>query len=395
MGQPVSNRIKTLGRSVDLLFELIGSDYMGGRAGPLANDFVFGNPHDPALPDFVEALQRNLPPKDKNWFAYKMNEPEATKVVVETLNRTLSLAFSTDHVLMTNGTFASLAVCMSALVDPGDEVIFISPPWFFYEALICAVGATAVRVDADRETFDLDVAAVEAAITDRTRAIIINSPNNPTGRIYSEQTLQRLGRILTAASEKCGRAVYLLSDEAYKRILFDGRNYPSPVEFYDNSLLLYTYGKTLLTPGQRLGYIALNPAMPEVAAVAQAIVLAQALAGWAFPNALLQHSLADLEGLSIDVAQLQRKRDRMMGELTAAGYEANTPEGTFYLLVKSPWTDDMAFGKLLAQKDIYVLPGSTFELPGYFRLSLTANDEMIERALPGFTLAISEAQSDA
>lgn len=372
------------------LFELVGSELMAGRSRPAANDFLLGNPHEPVLPEFVEALQRNSAPTNKEWFAYKMNEPEATRVVVGTLNQTLRHTFSTDHVLMTNGTFASLAVCMNALVDAGDEVIFISPPWFFYEALICTVGATPVRVGAQRNTFDLDVDAVEAAITPRTRAIIINSPNNPTGRIYSEDTLRRLGQVLTAASENNGRAVYLLSDEAYKRILFDGRHFPSPVDFYDNSLLLYTYGKTLLTPGQRLGYIALCPAITEVEEVAQAITLAQALAGWAYPNALLQHALADLESLCIDIEHLQRKRDRMVDGLTAAGYDVNNPQGTFYLLARSPWADDLAFCRYLAEQDIYVLPGSSFELPGYFRISLTANDEMIDRALPGFAHAISK-----
>ncbi|MGQ0679580.1 MAG: aminotransferase class I/II-fold pyridoxal phosphate-dependent enzyme [Actinomycetota bacterium] len=234
------------------------------------------------------------------------------------------------------------------------------------------------------------MAALGSALTERTRAVIVNSPNNPTGRIYPEATLMQLATVLDAASCINGRPIYLLSDEAYKRILFDGRRFPSPVDYYDNSLLLYTYGKTLLTPGQRLGYVALNPAMPEVSEVARALFVAQTLTGWAFPNALLQHALADIEPLSIDLGLLQRKRDGMVGELRQMGYEVNLPEGTFYLLVRSPLTDDIAFARALAGRGIYVLPGTSFDMPGYFRISLTASAQMIDRALPGFATTIGE-----
>jgi aspartate aminotransferase len=386
----ISRRIRGLGHSLNGLVELLNSPYMAGRIEPGACDFVFGNPHEPALPGFVEALQRAIVPQDKDWFAYKMNEPEATQVVADSLNRSLGRTYTPEHILMTNGTFAGLAVGLSALVDPGDEVIFISPPWFFYEALIESVGATPVRVNADRSTFDLDVEAIRAAITPSTRGIIVNSPNNPGGKIYSSETLKSLGVVLDEASRAAGQPVYLFSDEAYKRIIFNGASYPSPTEFYDNSLLLYTYGKTLLTPGQRLGYIAVTPSMPGAAEVAEALFLAQTLTGWAFPNAVLQHALADIENLTIDVDRLQQKRDRMVEALSGAGYDVTNPEGTFYIVARSPWEDDMAFTKLLAERDVYVLPGSTFELPGFIRISLTANDEMIERALPLFAEAIKQ-----
>jgi len=386
----ISRRIRGLSHSLSGLIDLLNSPVMAGRIGPGACDFVFGNPHELALPGFVEALQRATVPQDRDWFAYKMNEPEATQVVADSLSGSLGRPYTPEHILMTNGTFAGLAVVLGALVDPGDEVIFISPPWFFYEALIEAVGATPVRVDADRSTFDLDVDAVRAAITPRTRGIIINSPNNPGGKIYSPETLARLSEVLTGASESAGRPIYLFSDEAYKRIVFDGASYASPTEFYESSLLLYTYGKTLLTPGQRLGYIAITPGMPDAAEVAEALFLAQTLTGWAFPNALLQHALADIEKLSIDIAHLERKRDRMVEALTGAGYRVTNPEGTFYIVARSPWEDDLAFTKALAEQDVYVLPGSTFELPGFFRISLTANDEMIERALPLFAEAIKQ-----
>jgi aspartate aminotransferase len=173
--------------------------------------------------------------------------------------------------------------------------------------------------------------------------------------------------------------------------MYDGRDFPSPTNYYPNSLLLYTYGKTLLTPGQRLGYIALPPTMPERETLRDAIMIAQIAGGFAFPNALLQHALGDLEKLSIDIEHLQYKRDCLVQELQKIGYDVHMPEGTFYLLPKSPLEDDWEFAQILSKHKILCLPGTIVEMPGYFRLSLTANDTMIERSLSGFKAAWDEA----
>lgn len=389
---PVSQRLAGLMSTIApfLRFNEEYSRLRRSRPGD-ACDFTLGNPHDMPLAGFVSALQTSVVPQDKDWFAYKMSEPTPQAVIAATLRQTRGLTFEEQDIHLTNGAFAALSVFLEAILDPGDEVIFISPPWFFYEFLIAARGGVPVRVKVDPATFDLDLAAIEAAITPRTRGIIVNSPHNPTGKVYPPETLRGLADRLTRASERAGRPVYLLSDEAYSRIIFDGRNYPSPTAFYPYTALLYTYGKTLLTPGQRLGYIALPPSMPDRPALGGVITLAQVANGYAFPNALLQHALPDIEPLSIDIAHLQRKRDRLVGALRAIGYQTHTPEGTFYLLPRAPIADDVAFTRQLAERDIYVLPGAVVELPGYFRLSLTANDDMIERALPGFAQAFEAA----
>jgi aspartate aminotransferase len=358
---------------------------------PEVCDFVLGNPQEMPLPGFVEALGRWSIPENKDWFAYKNNEPGSQAVVASRLRERRGLPFEDADIFLTNGAFAALSVTLCMLLNPGDEVIFISPPWFFYEALITAYDGHPVRVTADRETFDLDLDAIAGAITERTRAIIINSPNNPTGRIYPASTLTRLADLLTAASSRNGSPIYLLSDEAYSRIIFDGRDYPSPVSFYPNSFLLYTYAKTLLTPGQRIGYIALPPTMPNREVIREAIFAAQVVTGFAFPNALLQHALPDLESLTIDIPHLQRKRDRLTGALLEIGYSLQVPEGTFYVMVRAPWEDDSAFIELLASHNVLCLPGTVVEMPGYFRISLTANDSMIERSLPAFAAALQEA----
>jgi aspartate aminotransferase len=362
------------------------------RAGdPSICDFAVGNPHELPLPGFVAALGRHTVPQNKDWFGYKVNEPAACAVVAAALRERRGLPFEADDIFLTNGAFAALAVVLGAIIDPGDEVIFLSPPWFFYEALIAAAGAQPVRVKIDSATFDLDLAAIEAAISPRTRALIVNSPHNPTGKIYSAATLEGLASLLAQASARIGHPIYLLSDEAYSRIVFDGRAYHSPTAFYPQSFLVYTYGKTLLTPGQRLGYIAIPPTMPEREQLRSALFVSQLLTGYAFPNALLQHALRDLEQLSLDVAHLQHKRDRLVAALRESGYDLHVPEGTFYLLPRSPLPDDLAFIELLAEQNIFCLPGTLVELPGFFRISLTANDAMIEQALPGFATALQKA----
>lgn len=360
---------------------------------PDACDFLFGNPQELPLPGFVEALQSHLQPLDRNWFAYKMNEPEAVGVVAESLRRWRGVGYQPEDILLTNGAFAGLRIVLEALAGPGDEVIFLSPPWFFYEALILATGAQAVRVRVDERGFDLPLDALAQAITHRTRAIIVNSPNNPTGRIYPPPTLQGLADLLDEAGRRHGRPVYLLSDEAYSRIIFDGRPYPSPTTYYPHSFLIYTYGKTLLTPGQRIGFIALPPQMPDRPAMRQTLLTAQLLTGYAFPNALLQHALPDLDRLSIDIDRLRRRRDHLAGALLELGYQVHVPEGTFYLLPRSPIPDDQAFVRSLMRHHIYCLPGQAAEMPGFFRLSLTASDEMIERSLPGFGAALAQART--
>jgi len=352
-------------------------------------DFTYGNPNEMAIPGFAAALQTWSEPRDRSWYAYKLSESQAQQAAAESLKRHRGLDFDPNTICMTNGGFGAISLAINTLVDAGDEVIFNTPPWFFYDAIITNAGGTSVRVRVREDDFDLDLSAIEAAITPKTRAVLVNSPNNPTGRIYPEATLKALADILERASARIGRRIYLLSDEAYSRIVFDGQVCPSPTSYYPYSLLLYTYGKTLLTPGQRVGFIGLPSTLPDRHELFNAILTTQISLGWLFPNALLQHALGDLEKLSIDMGHLQQKRDMMVGALREMGYEVHNPEATFYLLPKSPLADDPEFCRQLTEHKILVLPGTVVELPGYFRISLTANDDMIKRSLPGFEAAIN------
>ncbi len=362
---------------------------------PDVANFAVGNPQEMPLPAYVDALRRHIEPRDKDWFAYKMSEPESRRIVADTLTRRTGLDWDPADVAMTNGGFGALAVALRTLIEPGDEVVFLSPPWFFYEFLTLAAGGEPVRVRLEPPAFDLDLAGIEAAITPRTRAVIVNSPHNPSGRIYSGDTLRSLAELLTDASERIGHPIWIISDEPYNRIVFDGLTYVSPSQHYAHTIITYSYGKTLLAPGQRIGYLTVPPTLPERAELRETIFIEQASTGYAWPNALLQHALGDLESLSIDVGAMQARRDRLVAALRGLGYEASMPEGTFYTMARSPIPDDVAFGDILARHRVLVLPGTIVEVPGWFRVSLTASDQMVTDGIDRFAAAIDEARATA
>ena len=357
------------------------------RLHPDVCDFAFGNPQELPLPEFSAAIQRYAEPRNKDWFAYKRSEPEPRAVVAKVLREWRGLPFEPEDIALTPGAFGALATAFRAFVDPGDEVVFSLPPWFLYEPMLLAADAVPVKVRVRADDHDLDLDAIGSALGPRTRAVIVNTPNNPTGRIYPQRTLAALADLLTDASQRWGRTIWLISDEPYARLVFSDAEFRSPSEFYPYTLISYSYGKVLLTPGQRIGWLALSPSIPDRAPLRKVIERTQISGGWLFPNAVMQYAVGDLEQMSIDLAGLEAKRDRLTGELRAAGYHLRPPEGTFYLWVRSPVPNDVMFSRSLADHKILVLPGTTCEAPGYFRISLTATDDMIDRALPALVAA--------
>jgi aspartate aminotransferase len=345
------------------------------------------------LSGYVDALRAQIEPQAPDWFAYKLSEPRSQAAVARSLTARTGLDWDPADVAMTNGGFAALAVAFRTILEPGDEVVFLSPPWFFYEMLIRAAGGVPVRVLLEPPGFDLDPAAISAAITPRTRAVLLNSPHNPSGRVYPLADLHALATVLDEAATRIGRQVFLVSDEPYNRIIFDGREFHGPAEVYRDTITTYSYGKTLLAPGMRIGYLTVPPTMPDRVSFRERVFLSQLAGGFQFPNALLQHAIEDLERLSINVGALERRRDRLVGALRGLGYETTLPEGTFYVMARSPIEDDIAFGELLAAEDVMVLPGAVVEVPGWFRISLTASDEMVDRGLAGFERARARAAS--
>ena len=387
----VSRRIGDLQAGLRPLLEFLTQSAHAKRIGdPTIADFVFGNPHEMPLEDLVASIRRHAVPANKDWFSYTVKDPTAAQAIATSLRTRTGQPFEPEDVHLAPGTFGALAAALRATVDPGDEVIFLSPPWFFYESMIAVTGATPVRVTLAPPAFRLDGSAVEAAITSRTRAIIVNSPHNPTGRIVTPEELDALAAVLTRASTRHGRPILLFSDESYYRIRFDGRSFVSPAASYPHTIVLYTYGKQLLAPGERIGYLAISPSIADRTELRAAVTFAQIVGGWQFPSATLQRAVPDLERLCIDVSVLERRRDHVAQALSGFGYNVAVPEATFYMMVRSPIPDDRVFTEVLARHDVFVGPGHIFEMPGYFRISLTANDEMVRRALPAFATAIRE-----
>jgi aspartate aminotransferase len=377
--------------AADKAFAAVRDFYFTSRYGerrfePGISDFTFGNPHEMPLQGLVSAIRDSAVPQDKNWFAYKTSEEEPQRFLAARASRELGLAFEPSDIALTTGAFAAIMVAFHLLLDAGDEAIFSEPAWFCYEPILLAANGVAKTVKLKEPSFDLDLDAIEAAIGPKTRLVIVNTPHNPTGRIYDKDTLTRLADLLERASARIGRRIYLLSDEPYRRLRFDGRGFTSPAGLYPWTVISYSYGKVLLAPGQRLGYLALSPLMPRAdrQALSDVMFAAQMSLGWCFPNAVMQYSLPDLENLSIDQAALARRRDVLSAALGNAGYSVLPPEGTFYLWSRWPEGDPARLWDALADHDVFVMPGGILNAPRYLRISLTASDAMVERALPVF-----------
>ena len=385
----VSRRIAASNSAFDGVANFyFNSRYADRRLDRDIADFTFGNPHEMPLPGIVSAIREAAVPQNKDWFAYKTSEEAPQAFLAAAVGKELGLAFEPPDIALTSGAFAAIAVAFRLILDAGDEAIYSEPAWFCYEPTLLAADAVPRKVPLKQPRFDLDVEAIDAAIGPRTRLVIVNTPHNPTGRIYDRDELSALADRLEQASKRIGRRIFLLSDEPYRRLRFDGRGFVSPASVYPWTLISYSYGKVLLSPGQRLGYLAISPLMPtgERQALRDAMFAAQMALGWSFPNAIMQYAVPQLDRLSIDVQALSRRRDLLTDVLTKAGHTVLPPEGTFYLWVRWPGSgsDPERLWNALADRGVFVMPGRLMNAPAYFRISLTASDEMIDRALPVF-----------
>jgi len=365
---------------------ILASRYGDRRGDPRIADFTFGNPQEMPLPGLVAAIREQAIPQNKDWYAYKTSEEAPQTFLAARLSRELGLPFEPPDIALTSGAFAAISAAFHLLLDVGDEAIYSEPAWFCYEPMLVTANAVPKTVALSKPRFDLDVDAIEAAIGPRSRLVIVNTPHNPTGRIYERAELEALAACLERASGRIGRRIFLLSDEPYRRLRFDDRPFTSPAAIYPWTLISYSYGKVLLSPGQRLGYLAISPRMPQAErqALRDAMFATQMALGWCFPNAVMQYAVPQLDGLSIDVHALTRRRDALTTALTKGGHNVLPPDGTFYLWVKWADGDPERQWNVFADRDVFVMPGSLMKTNDYFRVCLTASDEMVERALPVF-----------
>ncbi|MCK1813209.1 aminotransferase class I/II-fold pyridoxal phosphate-dependent enzyme [Streptomyces sp. XM4011] len=361
-----------------------------GRPGVV--DLAFGDPHEFPSPDLVSLLQNGLEPRHPEWFAYLRDHQPAQSAIARSLSVDPGMPFMPEDVALTNGAFAGLMVCLRTLAAPGEEVIHLAPSWFYYEPMIASVGAVPVQVALRPGSWRPDVDRIAAALTPATSVVVINSPNNPTGVVYSDDELRDLAAALRRASERHGRPIYVVSDESYRKIVFERARCPSMAEHYPYTLLVHTYTKTLMLPGERVGYVALPPTMPDREPLRRALDVAQLMTGWAYPNNSLLYALPDLERLAPRLGPLRARRDRLVTALRDLDYAVQPCEGTFYLLVAAPDGDDWGHAATLAEHGVLVLPGSVMGAPGYFRVALTATDAMLSTAVARLPLAKTAAQ---
>lgn len=356
------------------------SPVVARRGRPGVADLLFGDPHDPALPGIAEALHAQVDASARAGYRYVHHVPDARHAATLALARRTGLAFETDDLYLTAGAFQGLIISLQAFCDPGTEVVFLNPPWFYYRSMIKSLGAIPRGVDLEPDGWTVPFDRLAASIGPRTRALLLNSPHNPTGRVLSDDELARIADILSDASRRLGRQIPIISDESYARIVYGRDHAPTVARHYPATVVVYTYGKTLLAPSLRLGYVALAPGFPDSRRLGRMFDAIQPFAGWLLPAGLIQRALPALEELCIDIDRLERRRDRLVDALRQGGYRVTPAEGTFYMLVESPDPDDEAYSRALERRDVLVLPGSTLEAPGTFRVSLTASDAMIERA---------------
>ncbi|MHB8910848.1 MAG: pyridoxal phosphate-dependent aminotransferase [Syntrophales bacterium] len=354
-------------------------------------DFSLGNPNlDP--PDaFKECLLRLASDDTAGRHMYMPNAgyPETRAAVAAALSASRGVTLAGDQIVMTCGAGGALNVIFKTLLDPGEEVIVPSPFFVEYRFYVDNAGGVA-RIVPTREDFSLDLEAIGGAITEKTKAVLINSPNNPTGKVYDRGDIGGLAALLTAKGEEFKREIYLISDEPYSEIVYDGLTVPSALAAYPHSLIASSYSKSLSLPGERIGYIAVNPAIADIEKIMGGLTLCNRILGFVNAPALMQRAIAGLQGVNVAVDTYRRKRDLLCDGLASVGYPVRKPEGAFYLFLPTPIADDVRFADALQKRRILTVPGSGFFGPGHIRIAYCVDDATILGAIEGFGEALRE-----
>jgi aspartate aminotransferase len=348
-------------------------------------DFSIGNPNLEPPEEFQRVMEELVRDRTPGLHGYMSNAgySETRARVADYLSSDQGLELAGDHVVMTCGAGGALNVILKAILDPGDEVIVPSPYFVEYSYYADNHGGV-LRPVPSRTDFDLDLEAIAAAIRPQTRAVLINSPHNPTGRVYPAESVRALGDLLRRATAESGRVIYLVSDEPYRRIVYDGCKVPPVMAAYENTMIASSYSKELSLPGERIGYVAANPSTPGIDALMDGLVMANRILGFVNAPALMQRAVARLQGVSVDVTPYQRNRDVLWTALSDAGFDVFKPQGAFYLFPRAPIEDDVAFCRELQQHLVLVVPGSGFGLKGHFRMAYCVAPQVVDGALPVF-----------
>jgi aspartate aminotransferase len=354
-------------------------------------DFSLGNPNLEPPMKFKEILKGlvNDPAPGMHGYMSNAGYIETRTAVADYLKTFNNQDFSPREIVMTVGASGGLNIVFKTILDAGQEVVIPAPYFVEYNNIIDTHRGVPVVVPT-KPDFSIDLEALEGAFTEKTKAVLINSPNNPTGRMYDEEELGELGKLLTRVSEKRGTPIYLVSDEPYRKIVYDGLEVPSIFNAYKESIVITSFSKDLSLAGERIGYAAVNPDMTYADDILQGMVICNRVLGYVNAPAFMQRAISHLLEDSVDISIYQKKRDMLCDALGSFGYDFSKPQGTFYLFPKSLEEDDVAFVNVLKEENILTVPGSGFGGPGYFRIAYCVPDDVIERSLPGFERVIKK-----
>lgn len=350
-------------------------------------DFSLGNPNVPAPDGVKEAAERLLAMPDNtvlHGYTSAQGDAEVRKAVADNINERFGAGVSPDFIYMTCGAAASLTITLNALYEDGDEFILLAPFFPEYSVFVKAAGGTPVVVPFDEKTFAPDLSALEKAVTPRTKGVIVNSPNNPSGTVYTRKTLDSIVSLLESKSAEYGRKIVLIADEPYRELVYDDIEVPYLPNLYPDTVVCYSYSKSLSLPGERIGYIAISPRMTEKENVYAAVCGAGRALGYVCAPSMFQRVAAACVNERPDITAYRRNRDLIYSALTEMGYDCVHPDGAFYLFVRSPEPDANAFSERAKTFGLLIVPGDTFGAPGYVRISYCVGRDMIERSLPAF-----------
>ena len=350
-------------------------------------DFAIGSPSaDPpaALHAAVRRLMDSVPPAELHTYVPAPGIPSVRARIADFLNASFSMAYRPEDICLTDGASSALALVCRALLSPGEEVIIPTPAFPEYWVYVESVGAEVKAVPCLPDSFQLDLAALEAAVTEKTALVILNSPNNPSGAVYPREDLEQLTAMLSRRERELGRPIYLLADEPYRELVYGGAEVPFLPALYPDTLYCCSFSKSLSIPGERVGFLAFHPAMAERDRLFDAIQGAMRVTGYLCVSPLFQLAAAECLGATADVSVYERNRDLICDGLRRLGYRFPEPQGAFYLLLKAPEGDGRAFSRRCMAEDVLVVPGEEFFCPGYVRLAYCVPEERLRRSLPAF-----------